>query len=95
MPAALLAEQVPVRPSRVPPEVYEQGPTAQAMKLRLPEGFVVVRAAEKDDERHAAGEGSAVSLCGLVAVQAFPLASLLIVECKGCVERLPPLRRNA
>ena len=95
LPATLVAELFPQWPSRVPPEVYEEGPTAQAMKLRLPEGFVVVRAAEKDDERHAAAEGASATLCGLVVVQAFPKASLLIVECPGCVDHLPLLGEHS
>jgi hypothetical protein len=93
LPAHLLAELVPTRPSPVPPEVYEEGPTAQAMarerSLRHPDGFVVVQANDSRDNRHAAAEGAALSLCGLPVMNVFPNASLLVVECRGCEESLP------
>lgn len=89
LPADLLRELIPIRPSPVPAEVYADGPTARTMRRPAPEGFVVVGSNDSRDDRHAAAEDAALTLCGLPVVNVFPLASLLIVECPGCVGHLP------
>lgn len=95
LPATLVAELFPQWPSPVPQEVYDDGPTARAMRAaQLPE-FVVAQAVGQAEERHGARPGADQTLCGLWVLERFPLASLLIVECKGCVEHLPLLGEHA
>lgn len=89
VPASLLAELVPTRPSRVEPEVYATGPTARMMRRPMPTGFVVAQANDSADDRHAAAVDAPATLCGLPVVKLFPMASLLIVECSGCTDQLP------
>jgi hypothetical protein len=97
LPAELLAELVPTRPTPVPVQVYTQGPTAQAMgRSVVPEGFVVATVVGDDDERHAVEAQTLPdirrtvvrSVCDRVVSELFPKASLLIVECPACQQPL-------
>lgn len=104
LPASLLRELIPTRPSPVDRSVYDTGPTARTLNRPErqpdpePQEFVVVAAGEHVDERHAAAVGDSgwppdaaklQTLCGLPVRQAFLRASVLIVECGGCVPHLP------
>jgi hypothetical protein len=84
VPASLLAELVPTRPSPVDQSVYDTGPTARMMRRVIPAGFAVVQAAGERDERHVAAAGEHLTLCGLLVEIRFPMASILIVECDTC-----------
>lgn len=89
VPAWLLAELLPSRPSPVAPEVYGEGPTARFLAPPDWSDFVVVWAGESPDERHIAVVGATRTLCDKPVRRKYRRASVLIVECAVCQGELP------
>lgn len=93
VPAWLLAELLPSRPSPVPAEVYATGPTARFLAPPDWSDFIVVWAGESPDERHIAVVGAHRTLCNKPVRRKYRRASILIVECGDCQGQLPTRTR--
>lgn len=100
IPAWLSAELISTRPSPVPREVYETGPTAMRLRERQMQRWrgglpmVVTVDGEQDTNgdlagRHAADPGEERSLCGRAVFNRWPRAHLSVVTCSDCEQHMP------